>query len=190
VTPEAVAALQAAGIDEAYPYSLVASASLWNGVALWSRHPLREQRIDAFGELLRVEAVLGIDPDRPAEDPTVISLHIHAPWPPHPQPWIDQLAGLEADLRERTRPVIAMGDFNATLDHRPFRDLLVDGCTSAAVAARAWWRPTYPAFRLLPPLITIDHVLTRGLRATRVSTARISGSDHLAVIATLARQPV
>lgn len=190
VTPEAVEALQAAGIDAAYPYSLLAPAPLWNGVALWSRYPLREPRIEVFGELLRVEAVLGLDAEHPDEDPSVISLHIHAPWPAPPQPWLDQLAGLRTDLLARTRPVIAMGDFNATFDHRPFRDLLAECCTDAAVTARAWWRPTYPSFRLVPPLITIDHVLMRGLRASRVSTARIAGSDHLAVIATLHRQPV
>ena len=66
----------------------------------------------------------------------------------------------------------------------------VGGCTDAALTARAWWRPTYPAFRLLPPLVTLDHIVVSGLRSTHVTTARIPGSDHLAVIGALARQPV
>ncbi len=190
ITAEAVEALRALGIDEAYPYSVLAPAPQWEGVALWSRLPLRDQHTELVGQLHRVSAVVSLDPDRPDDDPTVVSLHINAPWPEPPGDWVAQLAGLREQLREHQRPVIAMGDYNATLDHAPFRALLGGGCTDAALTARAWWRPTYPAFRLLPPLVTLDHIVVSGLRSTHVTTARIPGSDHLAVIGALARQPM
>ncbi|MGH9271430.1 MAG: hypothetical protein ACRDZ2_09160 [Ilumatobacteraceae bacterium] len=50
--------------------------------------------------------------------------------------------------------------------------------------------PTYPTDRRYPPLISIDHVLTRGpVVATRVDTVELAGTDHLALLATLVVAP-
>ncbi len=189
VTPESVEALRAAGIDAEFPYAVLAPAALWEGVALWSKHPLRDIRTDIHGGLHRVEAVVQLDPERPDMDPVAISLHIAAPWPENPRPWLSQLHDLSVDLAGRTRPTIAMGDYNATLSHKPFRQLLTAGFNDAAVTARSWLGFTYPARFWSPPLIAIDHVVSRGLHATRLRTARIADSDHLALIADLGRYP-
>ena len=45
--------------------------------------------------------------------------------------------------------------------------------------------PTFPADGWLPPLIAIDHVLTRNCVATTVTTAGLPGSDHRALFATI-----
>ena len=46
--------------------------------------------------------------------------------------------------------------------------------------------PTYPADSLLPPVLTIDHVLVGSRwRATDVRTLSVPGSDHRAVLARL-----
>lgn len=182
VTPECLAGLRACGIDTDYPYALEAPAERWNGVALLSRYPLRDPQVSTRGDLLRAEAIVGLDPQYPDQDPSVMSVHIHAPWPPRPQMWRDQLDELRDDLRRRERPAIIAGDFNATLDHKPYRDLLGDGVRDAVVDAGAWWIRTY---RSTLPAIRIDHVVVRGMTGLTASTHRIPGSDHRAVIVRL-----
>jgi endonuclease/exonuclease/phosphatase (EEP) superfamily protein YafD len=189
ITPELTQELHRLGIEELFPHSVLAPAPLWAGAALWSRFPLREQRIEVVDQLHRVAAVVGLAAEPSPDDPVVSSLHIHAPWPPSPEPWIEQLHALRDELLAQARPYIAMGDFNATLDHAPFRHLLGAGCTDAAASSRAWAATTYPGHRRAPALIAIDHVLTRGFVGTHVRTTRIKGSDHLAVIAQLADYP-
>ena len=135
--------------------------------------------------LYRVSAVVGLHPDDPQRDPYVASLHIHAPWPPAPEPWIRQLADLGTELAAVDRPLIAMGDFNATLDHAPFRRLLRTGLTDAAVSVRAWPAFTYPGNQAIPALIAIDHVLTRRLVATSLDVLPIAGADHHALVVRL-----
>lgn len=186
VTPEALAALRGDGIDADYPHTLDATADRWNGVALLSRHPLRDPLVTRRGDLLRAEAVVGIDPLEPDRDPAVLSVHVHAPWPPAPRPWREQLDELAEDLPERARPVIVAGDFNATLDHQPFRRLLRLGVRDAAVDAGAWWMRTYHAGL---PAIAIDHVVVAGLVGLSASAHRVPGSDHLAVVVVLGRTP-
>jgi endonuclease/exonuclease/phosphatase (EEP) superfamily protein YafD len=85
------------------------------------------------------------------------------------------------------RPVIVGGDFNATPDVAQFRSVLRTGFADAADQAGAGMTRTYPADRWFPPLIAIDHVLTRGgAVATGVQTVSISGSDHRALLARIA----
>ena len=51
-------------------------------------------------------------------------------------------------------------------------------------------RADVPVGRRYPPLISIDHVLTRGpITATAVGTLELRGTDHLAVLATLVIAP-
>ena len=186
IPAELLEELQRLGIDDLLPHCVLAPAPLWAGAALWSRYPLRDARVEVVDQLYRVAAVAGVHPDDPERDPYVASLHIHAPWPPAPEPWVRQLAELGDELATIEHPVIAMGDFNATLDHAPFRALLRTGLFDAAVSVRAWPAFTYPGNRAMPALIAIDHVLTRGLVATSLQTLPIKGSDHHAIVARLA----
>ncbi|MGH9271923.1 MAG: endonuclease/exonuclease/phosphatase family protein, partial [Ilumatobacteraceae bacterium] len=83
-------------------------------------------------------------------------------------------------------PAIVAGDLNATFDHRQFRDLLDTGLRDAVEQAGAGYVPTYPVGRRFPPLISIDHILTRGrITATDVETQELPGTDHRALLATL-----
>ncbi len=183
VTQECVAALRDAGIDDAYPHAVLAPAPMFDGVALWSRYPLRDPRIEQHGHLMRVEAVVGTHPDDPERDPVVISVHLDSPWPNPPDTWFDQLTALGPDLRGRTGPLVVAGDLNATLGHRPFRRLLTGGLTDAAATTRAWGLRTYPQQRVA--VAGLDHIVSRGLHAERVRTHGIPGSDHRAVTARL-----
>jgi endonuclease/exonuclease/phosphatase (EEP) superfamily protein YafD len=78
--------------------------------------------------------------------------------------------------------VLAPGDFNGTMDMRQFRDVLTDGYADAAHQAGMPFVATYPADRLAPA-IAIDHVLTRHATGTDITTVRVAGTDHMALIA-------
>jgi len=44
---------------------------------------------------------------------------------------------------------------------------------------------TFPADSWLPPLLAIDHILTRNCAATSVRSVPIPGSDHRGIVATV-----
>ena len=76
--------------------------------------------------------------------------------------------------------MVIAGDFNAIDDHGPLQALRLDGLKSATDIVGAGWMPTYPARRLLPLLLPIDHVMINSrLTATSIRTVRIAGTDHL-----------
>jgi endonuclease/exonuclease/phosphatase (EEP) superfamily protein YafD len=187
LTEDAVRRLEAAGLDALLPHRVVASAPNWEGGGLWSRLPLRDEEISRRGTLYRASAVVSVDEEPSVSDPHVTSVHIHAPWPGPPGPWVDQLDEIRTALVGRTRPVIVAGDFNATLGHAEFRRLLRAG-RDAAVDARAWLVRTWPQHLPWPATIAIDHVLLGDLSAAHVSTHVVPGSDHLAVIARVVRR--
>jgi endonuclease/exonuclease/phosphatase family metal-dependent hydrolase len=79
---------------------------------------------------------------------------------------------------------ILAGDFNATLDHAPLRNLLHAGYVDAANATGTGLTPTFRR-RLWPP-ITLDHVLVNARCAVlRVAVYDLPRSDHRAVFAEL-----
>lgn len=182
-TPEAVDRLRAAGLTETLGYEALDPAPHTAGVAVWSRHPLTPpERIPGFSL-----GVLRTDMDGPAGPVTVVAAHPIAPVFDAP------VAIDEADrLREYlgglpgSAPVVVGGDFNATWDHVRFRGLQGLGYTDSVDGGGDGWVPTWPADRSFPPLIGIDHVLARGaVGVGRTSTAQVSGTDHLGVLATV-----
>jgi endonuclease/exonuclease/phosphatase (EEP) superfamily protein YafD len=82
--------------------------------------------------------------------------------------------------------VIVAGDVNSTTDMRPFRALLRNGYRDAAEQSGAGFKPTFPGNSRLPPLIVIDHVLTRNCTATSLRTLKVPGSDHRGLVVTIA----
>jgi endonuclease/exonuclease/phosphatase (EEP) superfamily protein YafD len=86
------------------------------------------------------------------------------------------------------RPEVIAGDFNATDDHLPMRELAGHGFVSGAEIVGAGWIPTFPANSLVPPLIEIDHVLVDDrLTVTSLRRFEVDGTDHLGLIARIAR---
>ncbi len=84
-------------------------------------------------------------------------------------------------------PVVMVGDFNATRQHRSFDRLVATGWSDAGALCFGGWRGTWPANRWWrPPLFRIDHILTGlgiSVRTSRAGRAR--GSDHRPVTAEL-----
>ncbi|WP_245194809.1 endonuclease/exonuclease/phosphatase family protein [Kitasatospora phosalacinea] len=105
--------------------------------------------------------------------------------------WAEGLHRLTAAAPGRTRDAVLLGDFNATLDHEPMRDLIDTGLTDTHEELGAGLFPTWPQdhpdFRGVPPVIQIDHVLHgSALTAVEVSEHALARSDHRAVVAELA----
>lgn len=180
LTSDEADAIAASSIGSDLPHSFVRADTGAAGTALYSRHPLSgevEYPDFIFNQLSAVVSVPG------RGDVTVFALH---PVPPQVEPyWASELERIETVLHRLPDdgPVIAMGDFNSTLDHARFRRLLSDGYQDAGELAGVGWLPTYPTDKTYPPMVGIDHVLVRGLSAADVTSHDITGADHRAVLA-------
>jgi endonuclease/exonuclease/phosphatase (EEP) superfamily protein YafD len=179
------ARLEQAGLDDVLPYHAAHADQSAIGTGMWSRYPLSsiERRADfTFAFITATMTVRGV-----RTPVTAVALHMAGPVPSSTlwQREIRRLPGVLRDL-PAVGPVVVGGDFNATHDIAQFRALLVDGYADGAQQAGAGIMRTYPADTWYPPLIGIDHVLIRDAVATRAETVRIAGSDHLALLVSLA----
>lgn len=192
LTQQAADGLSAAGMDTAFPYRVIVPARRSSGIGLWSRHPIvHSGRIDGFtlpmvGARIRIPGV--------RVDATVLSVHLPGPWPTPIDGWASDIARLPDTLREvggtaGAGAVIVAGDFNATLDMAPFRRLLDQGYDDAGADVGAGLVRTYPGSGMPPPLIGIDHILTKNASAAAATTVTVPGADHLGLLGTL-RVPV
>lgn len=173
-TPQVQAALEAAGIDERYPHHRARADRGTVGMAVYSRFPIG-QRPSTAGELLAAEV-------RPPGAKPVLVFAVHA-FPPagaDPGGWARALRALDRRLRATDGPWVAIGDFNATSDHRRYRDLLDGGRSDAHLATGRGLARSWPASSsLLPPLFLIDRaIVPRGVEVLRTAEHTVPGSDH------------
>lgn len=183
LTPRAVTALTAAGLDRLLPYRVVYPEQGFAGTGIWSATPL--------GQAGALEGLTARTPRVTVEvagtQVTVVAPHPAAPGLTRHDRWEADLSALHAAVATElaSGPVLVVGDFNATRDHRRFRDLEALGCADAADQAGAGFLPTFPQGRPPFPLVAIDHSLAcaAGLVATQVSTHAIPGADHRALVA-------
>lgn len=185
LTGSAADRLDDAGINRDYPYSIVDAANGAAGVGLWSRLPLTS-RLDYYRGF-NFHLVSAVLTPAPVRSMTVFSSHVAAPWPQNPAGWVSDLQHLGPVLRATHGPLVDAGDFNATTDHARFRQLLsTAGTVDASQQSGSAPAPTYPADRpMLPPLLTIDHVLVRTVEAASVHSVTVRGSDHRGLLAVL-----
>lgn len=188
LTPDEADRLSASGLDAIFPYRWFNARNGPYGVGIWSRFPIHTaKRIGGYAMGLgsaRLQ-VPGM-----SKDLTVVVVHIPGPWPWPVDDWRRDLRRLPQTLLEEAEAagggaVIVAGDLNSTFDMRPFRALLHNGFRDAAEQSGAGIVPTFPA-RRLPPFLAIDHILTRGCTATSLRTIAIPGSDHRALVSTVA----
>ncbi|WP_445151912.1 endonuclease/exonuclease/phosphatase family protein [Baekduia sp. Peel2402] len=183
LTPEALARLDAAGLKRLLPHrDADARPGDASGSGLFSRLPIEQRKpYNTLNRNAEPRALVRVPGARPIDVQV-----IHPPPPIHGWTpiWRHMLSELprpgEGELR------MLAGDFNATLDHQQFRDLLGgdDGYVDAADAVGKGYDTTWPAGRDFPPEITIDHVLIDPrMRADDVSVHVVPRSDHRAVIA-------
>jgi endonuclease/exonuclease/phosphatase family metal-dependent hydrolase len=185
-TPEIAAELDRLGLATLLPYRVLNPEVGTTGSGLYARHPLsgtgwRRNEGFQFTQAYGTVAVPGAPPLR------VESAHPAAPYAVDVVPdwWTDLRAQPPATPRGGLS--ILAGDFNATLDHAPLRDLIDTGYVDAADAAGTGLSGTWGPYDgdAIPP-VTIDHVLVdRRIEVRAVSVHGVPGSDHRAVLAEL-----
>ena len=128
--------------------------------------------------------------------PTILGVHTHAPVPGSMEEWLASVEVVVGQCRgagsDGAGPgpepgLIIAGDFNATLDHAPMKDL--GGCADAALEAGIGGVSTWPTSSHTTLLGSpIDHVLADSAtwRARSASVLALSGSDHRALVVELA----
>jgi endonuclease/exonuclease/phosphatase (EEP) superfamily protein YafD len=182
LTPDAVRRLHDAGLDALLPFHEARPDPSFTGTGLWSRTPLRDaHELPGFSSTV---VVARVTPG--AGDLTVLAIHPLAPVGDGLATWEQEYADLLSATAAMSGPVVGAGDFNATRDQKPFRDLESAGFRDAVDQAGAGFQPTFPNTRRGRPLMAIDHVIARDLpvRATAFETVDVPGSDHRAVVAT------
>ncbi len=186
LTPEFASEHSGAGVE--FPNQAGDPPPAAAGAGISSRYPIVGSRRDSGYLLGMLSATLQVP--GAASDTLILAAHIVGPWPQPIDDWRREMAKLQETLRGAADiadpgAVIVAGDFNSTIDMRPFRQLLEGGFRNAGEQSGAGLAPTFPADRSVPPLIGIDHILTYNGTASDFETVRIPGSDHLGVIATI-----
>ncbi|KAA1424591.1 hypothetical protein FE697_001295 [Mumia zhuanghuii] len=182
-----LAALDAAGMQRLMPFRVHSGRD----------NPVAGSMILAGEPLAAVIAPAEPGPyefEQPAADLVVgnrlVRIRAVHPWPPilgGASAWRRQLDHLRiwAGSQPEGVPVVLAGDFNASADHPVFRRLS-DGFIDAVDAAGPRLAPTWPrGLSLVPPFVTLDHILSRGARPYVADTFTIEGTDHAGVIARL-----
>ena len=177
--------LTAAGLDRELPHNQSKPGFIGpEGTGVWSRHPIRNGRLVKGLSFTTPAALVAV----PGVRQPVYAMAMHPAGPIKASTfWAKDMVAVPYILRA-VPPGVAIvgGDFNATPDNVWFRRILqAPGYANAIDQAGSGPIRTYNAQHPLP-LIAIDHVLTRGAVATDVRGVDIPGSDHRAIIATVA----
>lgn len=189
ITPPGVAELDASGTLAALPYRLqVRQFDPWSFL-IASKYPVANANVVyAYGRPLILQATLRL-PSGPLD---LWVVHTIAPLPSSYSQWVGQLDLINVAVRHHgPGHLLVLGDFNATWGSKRFRQLLDAGLTDVAAVRGQALAMTWPNdLPLLPSLVRIDHVLTgTHVAATRFATAEGPGSDHRAMVATIAMEP-
>ena len=184
LTDGAAIRLQRAGLDRVLPYQVLEPVVYGpKGSGIWARYPLRDGLAVAPASRSRPVARLEVPGGQSVQ---LVCVHLRPPRasrsPSGAARWRTEMATLPGpgDV-----PMIMAGDFNATLDHARFRDLLGLGYVDAAVQAGRGLVPTWgpkPGGELA--VLAIDHILLDPRCAVRAfSTHKLPGTDHRALYA-------
>ncbi|MFF2317451.1 endonuclease/exonuclease/phosphatase family protein [Arthrobacter sp. NPDC058097] len=196
--------LAAEGLGSLLPHRISSPAKNGSGSATYSRHPLEAMglipdtpfQMPTFRLTVPVGGAGSAGAGKAAATLEVTNVHTLPPVDVRVGQWRSDLEALGrlvarngADGQENQ---LLLGDFNATYDHSEFRRLLDGGpggrkLVDAGTASGARFTPTWPMDGQALPGITIDHVITSPrIPASGYAVHRVPGTDHAAVIATLA----
>jgi endonuclease/exonuclease/phosphatase (EEP) superfamily protein YafD len=181
MTPGLAAAMVRAGLDSFMPHRSIDPRKNADGIGIWSRYPIADsQAVSGHAMPMRIARIQvpGV-----VITPTVLAVHVAAPWVQPLQYFRDDIARFPTTLQAAARnagsgAVIVAGDMNATYDMRPFRRLLDEGYRDAAEQAGAGLKRSFPSRSWYGPVFGIDHVLVRNCTATVAQTLPVPGSDH------------
>ncbi len=178
-----VSGLAAAGLGELLPFSHLDPRPRSAGTGVWARWPLTP--LPPVPGLTAAAPRARIDPPggRPV---TLTAVHPIAPMNGHAGIWQRELTRIRQTLATGDGPQVVAGDFNASRDHGPFRDLLAAGFRDCADTGqrRSWPGFTWPADGGMLPVMRLDHVLVSPTATVRMTRAiRVPHTDHHGVLA-------
>ena len=173
--------LDAAGLSTVLPFSYVMTGEEGGGAGIYSRYKMIDQRTYRGFPPRLLSAAVGMPSGAVV---TVYSLHVWSLWR-NSSEWRRGARKLTGILAEQPGCVVAAGDYDASIDHAPLRDLMSQGNVEDAGSHTGnLYLPTYRANSWWPALAAIDHALYRGARAVSTSTHKIHRADHRALAAT------
>ena len=153
-----------AALADAYPHQAVCAPHPVGAVAVLSRWPFEGGEVCDVAPGMVAARILS-----PAGPVTVVSLHLHWPWPFGLRGHLERILPRLADL---PRPVIVGGDFNAVPGSQTVRRVAEATGTRRAGPLR----PSFYLKGLLP--ITIDHVFVPEGAVAATAMRPLLGSDH------------
>ena len=168
--------------DADYPYAVERAHGGTSGIALWSRFPLKNARIQQIGGGLPSAVA-----DLQIREKTIVILGTH-PAPPHRPRWARRrnqhfraLPEFLAERRKEGASVVLLGDMNITPWSPYFQRLLNDA--DLTDSARGYGiQPTWPTI-VWYMRIPVDHcLLSTDLRAVRRQIGPNIGSDHFPLL--------
>jgi endonuclease/exonuclease/phosphatase (EEP) superfamily protein YafD len=167
------------------PYRVPAEAAAARQTVVLSRLPFRAaERITAsFTPFLSVTLTLDGGPV------TVLAVH-----PPPPstsfRAWRADFRLLAELVRTADRPLVVLGDCNATLQHRLLREVLACGVRDAHLVRGHGLGWTWRHHRYPGPPLRLDRVMVSPeLEVTAITVGQANGSDHRPVVVEVARRP-
>ena len=185
LTPQMVRRLAATGLAQLLPFSHLDPRPGSPGTGLWARWPLTP--LPPVPGLTAAAPRARIDP--PGGRPVTLTVvHPLAPVSGRADIWQRELALIRQTLATIDGPQVVAGDFNASRDHRPFRDLLAAGFLDCADSSqsRSWPGFTWPTAGGMPPVMRLDHVLVSRTATVRMTRAiRLPHTDHHGVLAAI-----
>ena len=102
--------------------------------------------------------------------------------------WLSDLERIaHRETMRGTGRLLVVGDFNAGWGNAGFDAVLASGIADAAAARGHPFDMTWPQGDHVPPIVRIDHVLAgTGISTTKIAAVPGPGSDHRALLATIA----
>lgn len=180
LTPRLMRRLDDAGLASEMPYGSRNPLPGASGAAVFSRKPVEIlPSLDTQFPMPRIR----VRPDG-AGPMTITAVHSFPPIPGGVGSWRADLDVLTSTLAGDGGKAVAIGDFNATRDHRAFRELLRrSGTRDSADHTGTGWFPTWPEGGGVPGVVQLDHaVVGADIIPVGVRSRRVSGTDHRAII--------
>ena len=176
-TPAHEAVLTASPLAGRYAHRIERNGDRPTGMAVWSRWPLSANGLLATHHSSHDVTVAG-----PDGDVRLVALHMVTPF--------DDFEGWQSDLAlartiglEASEPTLLIGDLNSSYWHPGFRRLLDAGFEDAHAAAGSGFTTSWPANRIVPRFVRLDHALTAGgLVSTDVDDISVPDSDHRGLV--------
>jgi endonuclease/exonuclease/phosphatase (EEP) superfamily protein YafD len=178
LTPGMVDRLTAAGLPQVLPFSHVDARPRSRGTGLWARWPLTT--------LPPVPGLASATPQARIDPPGGFAVGLTVVHPVSPiagrsVTWQRELEIIREALAAVDAPHVVAGDFNASRDHKLFREILAAGFLDCADVSqtRSWPGFTWPARQVM----RLDHVLvSRPATVPMARPVRVPGTDHRGVL--------